>query len=252
MSLAVIGTVAAVAGVGMSAYSMSQAGGSAGGGMVQETAQGRKAADIAAEQYNTYLSEVKPTEEKFIADVMKPTDLQEAAARGKVNADVQQRLSTVTKGMAPSSIMKNSAGASEVAKGMAAFQIKANLGVQEKKVAGMQAITDIGEGKRSTAQLGMNSVAADAQKQAITSAQLNEDRNGATLKGASGLVGAVGSLVKNWPTSGMAPNAPTDYSLGYESPTYQASFSGMAPSAPVQPVQIFEPTGIYQGMTPVI
>ena len=138
MSLVAIGVGAAVVGVGLSAYSLSQQGGASGGGQVQETAQGHKAADIAAEQYNTYMSEVKPTEEKFIADVMQPTDLHEAQQAGKVNADMAQRASGYFTNNTPQNLTRTLSDPSKAATTLATAETAAKLGVQDKKIAKMR------------------------------------------------------------------------------------------------------------------
>lgn len=236
MSLAIIGTVAAVAGVGMSAYSLSQSG-KGGSGQVQETAQGRKAADIAAEQYNMYMTDVKPTEEKFIADVMKPTDVLEARESGKVNADTAQRSAGYFSNNTPDNLTRTLAAPSKAGMDLSSSTTNARIAVQDKKLAGLQAITDIGEGKRSSASLGMNSLAADAQKSAVANAQAAAANRTATINGVGSLIGAVGGMAKNWPAApAVAFNGSTGTVDNY-SPYTDYSGAGMAgPWAP--PVEI--------------
>lgn len=240
MSLAVIGTVAAVAGVGMSAYSLSQSGKGGSSGQVQETAQGRKAADIAAEQYNMYMKDVKPTEEKFIADVMKPTDVLEAREAGKVNADTAQRSAGYSSNNTPDNLIRTLAAPSKAGMDLSSSTINARLAVQDKKLAGLQAITDIGEGKRSTANLGMNSLAADAQKVATANAVASENKRAAIINGTGSLIGAVGGVAKNWPTTPTTPAIDFNGSSGtVENYSPYTDYSGAGMTGPwAPPVEI--------------
>lgn len=234
---AVTGAATAVAG---SVYNMTQGGGSSGGGQVQETAQGLKAANLAAEQYNMYLSEIKPTEEKFIADVMKPTEQLEARERGKINANVAQKVAASSATATPQILSKGLSAPSTLAKTVSNAQIQAGLGVQDKKIAGLQAITDIGEGKKSQALTSMNSIAADAQRNALANTQAKADETGAIIKGIGSVAGAVGAVAKNWPTttpaaSGLTVNYtgnPALTNLGYTG----ADFGYVAPTFVQQPV----------------
>lgn len=233
---AVVTAATAVAGT---AYSMSQGGGSAGGAQLQETAQGKKTAEIAAEEYNRYLAEIKPTEEKFIADVMKPTDVLEARERGKVNADFAQKVAGAQLGSTPQELTSGLSGATKLAKTNSNAQMLAGMGVQDKKLAGLQAITDIGENKRSQAVTGMNNIAADAQKSAMANAQAKADETGAIIKGIGSAAGAVGAVAKNWPASTPAASGltvnytgnPALTNLGYTG----TNFNYSTPSFVTQP-----------------
>jgi hypothetical protein len=191
-------SVSTVAAVGTAAYSLSQ-GGSSGSGVVSETAQGRQAAEMALDQYKTYVTDFKPTEEKFIADVMKPTTTDEAKQMGKVNADIAQK-SAIPAGD-PNRLIRNPGAFSDAAGYMGTSQTKAEQAVQGKQVASEQAVVDIGLGKASSAQLGMDSLASDAQKTAIANKQTSVNNTGNIINSIGSAAGAVGAVAKNWPTS---------------------------------------------------
>lgn len=190
---AVVGVAATVA---STAYSMSK--GSGGGGQVMDNAQGKKAAEIAADQYNTYVRELKPTETKFINDVMQPTTPLENREAAKVNADIQQKMAASDSAIDPNGSTKAIMDKNKVGEAIANSEIQAGLKVQDKKLAALQAITDIGEGKRTQANTALNTVASDAQKVAIARAQADQDKAGAAIKALGSAAGGVGAVAKNW------------------------------------------------------
>jgi len=195
---------AAVASTGVAAYSASQAG---KGGELQETSQGRQAASMALDQYNTYLKEFKPTEQAFIADVMKPTAVEEAKQIGKVNADIAQKMA-VSPGD-PNRLLRNPTKFTDVADYEAKADNNAVQGVQNKQILGEQAVVDIGLGRKNTAQLGMNNLASEAQQNAIAEEKRRTDQSGAITNAVGSGVGAVGGIAKNWPVT------PVDYAGMY-------------------------------------
>ncbi|MFZ4856133.1 MAG: hypothetical protein ACOYL3_07025 [Desulfuromonadaceae bacterium] len=231
---------AAVVGAAASVYSASQAG-KGGGGEVQETAQGQKAAQIAAEQYNMYLSEVKPTEEEFIADVLKPTGALEGREAGKVNADMAQKSAGYFANNTPDNLMRNLSAPAKAGMALGAAQNTARSMVQDKKIAGLQAIVDIGEGKRSNANLGMSSLAADAQRKSVADAQAKQIKQASTVNAIGSVAGAVGGMARNWPTSPTPEFNSFNGTVPSYNPYTDYSGAGMAGpyATPVTPITSF-------------
>jgi len=235
MSLAIIGTVATVASVGMAAAKMAMAPGAGGMGQVTESAQGKTAANIAAEQYNNYLKDMKPTEEKFIADVMKPTTALEQKVQGQVNADINQKISSPAD---PTALNRSIANASKAGEAMGAAQVQGGLSAENSKLTALQAVTDIGEGKRSGAETAINGLAANADKAAMANASAKADKMSGLVNTIGSLAGAAGGLAKNW-NSNSTPwnqssgaidnyNPQTDYSGAGEAGPWAAPDTSMS------------------------
>lgn len=186
----------AVIGAGASIYGASQAG--KGGGNT-ETPQGRAASAMALDQYNTYMTDFKPTELSFISDVMKPTAIEEARQTGKANADIAQKMA-IQPGD-PNRVLRDPTKFTNAATYEGNVDNSVVQGVQNKKLAGEQAIVDIGLGKKNTAQLGMDKLAQEAQGVSIAEQRAKGEKEGAIVNSIGSGVGAVGAIAKNWPSS---------------------------------------------------
>ena len=78
--------------------------GSSGGGGAERiiTEDMRAAAEVATSQWTDYQTRFVPFENKFKADMERDPSTQQAALRGKVNADLAQK--TATAGTAPAGV----------------------------------------------------------------------------------------------------------------------------------------------------
>jgi len=190
-----IGAATAVAGT---AYSIANASGG-GNSNIQETAQGHQAAAMALDQYNTYISDFKPTEQAFISDVMKPTTVKENQQKGIVNADVAQG-SAIPAGD-PNRLLRKPGSFTAEANVDSAAQNNAVMAVRNKQLLGEQAITDVGLGKASNADLTMNNLANSAEQQAIAGKENQQAGQGAIANTIGSAGGAISALGKNWTTT---------------------------------------------------
>lgn len=148
------------------------------GGKIKETELEKANSQVAMEQWEEYKTTYRPTELKFIASVMKDeTGLKERAA-GRVNADIAQKTALPLKGTgvdpsraATSSIFSDIAGVEGTAQALAKQR------TDDRRVTGMQAITDIGQGKAATAQQGFSALAGQSVSEAISRASANQQKN---------------------------------------------------------------------------
>lgn len=165
-----------------------------GGEKVQETPEGKAAAEVAVQQYNTYMQEYRPFENKFIADVMKPTAIKEAKISGKANADLMQKAAIPSD---PSRMLRNPGAVPAMAKIKGRTLNNAVQGVRDQQVAGMQAITDMGMGKEVKAQQGYDALASNATDRAISSEVTAQQGRNAIAGGIMDLAGAGAAIYKN-------------------------------------------------------
>lgn len=174
---------------------------------VPETAEAKALSEVAVDQYNTYMSEYRPFERKFIADVMRPTAIREAKAAGKVNADVMQKMAVTGE---PNKALRDPETFATGAKIKAKAINDVTQKVKDQKVAGMQAITDMGMGKETKAQLGLEALATNATNKAISEELVNQSNDNAITRGVSGTAGAGAAIYKN--LSDNYNNQPADNS----------------------------------------
>lgn len=177
--------------------------GCCGGGSkgVGETAEGKALAEVAVDQYNTYMKNYRPFENKFIADVMKPTAIREAKAAGQVNADVMQKMAVSGD---PNRTLRDPNTFTTAAKVKGKATNNVTQAVKDQRVAGMQAITDMGQGKETKAQLGLESLATNATRRAISEEAADVADSNTMTSGIAGLAGAGAAIYKNLPNSGSA------------------------------------------------
>lgn len=171
--------------------------------------QGQTAAEAAValnarDQYRTYMKNFRPFERKFMDDVLKPTASREAKVTGMANADLaQQSAIPVTD---PNRIAKNPMAFNNKVGGRAI--VNARQAVKDRRIQGMQAITDMGMGKESSARLGFSSLAEDAVKSATVDAQSDVALNNTIAGSAMGAIGGGAAIYSNWnkPTTEEAAN----------------------------------------------
>lgn len=210
MSAAITATVVGVGSLALSTYSVSQAGKSQA---IPETAQGRQAAAMALDQYNTYLKDFKPTEVAFIADTMKPTTVAEASQVGKANADIEQK-SAIPSGVDPNRVVNNPSAFANTAAIESATDTNVRQGVKANQIGKEEALVGVGRGQASSAQLSMDNLATASEQQAIGNKQAQVTQQGQIINGIGSGLGAVGAIAKNWPQTPTIDhyNANTDYS----------------------------------------
>jgi hypothetical protein len=165
---------------------------------VGETVAETTASQVAVNEFNDYMTTIRPFENKFIADVSAPTAAREAAVAGRVNGEIAQKVGTPTinpnRGMDPNSV-------TDVATTAANAQVDANLAVKAQKAAGLQSVIDIGRGKANSAQLGMSGLAS----QSVTKAS-NDALNTRNTKNSNMSAGATGIAI----AAGMSKNLYSD------------------------------------------
>lgn len=201
----VIAAVAAVASTASSVYSMTQGG--SGGSQTPDTYQGIIQAQVAADQWNKYVTDIQPLEKEFISNVVRSPRIDIDLQKGKVNADVMQK-AAIAPGE-PEKVMRSSTFYPELASIESKAENEVSQAVRDKQIAGMQAIGDIGINRKATADLSMRELAASAEKRAIMGREAKIDAMGNVIKGIGQIAGAAGAIAKNWPGSGW-----NDYSPG--------------------------------------
>ena len=157
---------------------------------VQETSAERTNSEVAMEEWNSYQTEYRPTEMKFIASVTKDQTALKKLAAGRVNADIAQKIgSSIPKGIDPSraATSKVFTDTADI-KGQA--MANAQQRVDDRQVAGEQAIVDIGQGKSASAQAGFSSLAQQSAQEAISKALAKQKVNDAVVSGTMTALGA--------------------------------------------------------------
>ena len=194
MSIAAIAV--GVAGLGLSAYQMSQAGKSQ---TIPQTSQGAQSAQMALDQYNTYVKDFKPEEMSYIADVVKPTKVAENQQIGKANADIEQKMA-IQPGD-PNRILRDPTKFTNAANYQQAVDNNVVQGVKNQQIQEEQGLVNTGLGKAGNAISSMDSLAADAQSKAIGEQQAKNNTQGAIINSAGSALGAIGGIAKNWPVT---------------------------------------------------
>lgn len=168
-----------------------------GSNEIPETAAQVEASKVAIDQYNVYMEQYRPFERKFIADVMKPTAVKEGKAAGQVNADIAQK-SAIPAGMDPNRLIKNPTIASNKAEVSGRARNEAVQNVQDQRVQGMQAISDIGMGKATDAKLGFEGLATESLRKAVGEKAADIQVSNAIASGVMGVAGAGAAGYSNW------------------------------------------------------
>ena len=169
-----------------------------------ETAAEKANAEVAMEQWNMYQTNYRPTEQKFIADVIRDQTGMKQVVAGRVNADVaqQQAKTQAIPGMDPSRIASSQAF-NKVADVQGKATADAVQGVDDKQVAGMQAIVDLGQGKSATAQSGFANLASQSVQEAISKTQADRQKSDAYSSAAMTALGGAARVGQNyWGGSG--------------------------------------------------
>jgi hypothetical protein len=177
---------------------------------VPETPEQRAAADVAMEQWRLYQNDYRPFEEKWIKDVTAPTATREAKVASQVNADVAQKTGALPPpGTDPRRFANVTAGNSAPAKVAANAQAIAGQAVKDQRIGGIQAVVDLGMGKKSDADLMGREIAKDSVDKAIGDAQYRQSVNSAYASGAMSALGAGAAIYNN-----MSPPVATASPVG--------------------------------------
>lgn len=188
---------------------------------VQETAQEKALAKVAAEQWNDYQARYKPFENKYMADVLADTAGREAKVKGMVNADVAQKLTQKPSAINPNS-GKMQAGKESLdrANALARGQVAGEQAVKDQQTGAMQTLIDMGRGQATQAQQGMSSLAGAATQEAISSASNRMQTRSAIGSAIGSAVGAGAGML-----GGMGGGGGEFVPDGYASPMGQYSTS---------------------------
>lgn len=177
---------------------------------VPETSQELMNAQVAMEQWQMYTEHYRPTEMKFIADVMRDQTGMKQVMSGKVSADVAQR----TKMRAIPGVDPSRMATSQAFDSAANVQGKATMtaiqGVDDFKLQNMQNIVNLGMGKAVKAGEGFYSLAKQASKTAMADAAAQQRTGDAYNQAiATGLGGAAAVGNNTWWGSGTMPTDET-------------------------------------------
>lgn len=163
---------------------------------IKETSAQIEAQKVAIDQYNMYMKEYRPFEKKFIADVVKPTAMKEAAVAGQVNADVAQQSAVQVD---PSRNLRNTLTAKADVEASAVNE--AQQAVKGQRVKGMQAVSDIGMGKETEANLSFQGIASNSLNKAVAEKKSEIAVDNAIASGVMGAVGTGAAVYNNWSNS---------------------------------------------------
>lgn len=171
---------------------------------VPETAEQRELAAVAAEQWNTYQSEYRPFELKFIKDVTGPTQGREKALAGNINADVAQKATAILPAGTDPRRMATTDTATPVAQVAGKAQATGGQAIKDQRLQGMQTVVDLGMGKATDANLGFQNMATNALQKAAADTTYNNAMSQITGNAIMSGVGAAGAMYANMPSSVQA------------------------------------------------
>jgi hypothetical protein len=163
----------------------------------------------AAKAWNRYVDAYIPNvETPYIQDIISDPTSRENAVMGTVNADV-------AKNAAP--VFKPGTGAIDVpssftpAKVQADAQVAGKQAVGTQRLAAMQGIVDMGRGKQSTVDTGLESLAKTNTADALSRAESDWNSKNSWSNAAGSAAGALANTAANWntPTPSNTPTATT-------------------------------------------
>lgn len=171
-----------------------------GGGGIKKSEQEKALGEIARQQYNNYMQVYRPFEAKYTADVLNNAGARADKVAGRASADVAQQVSRpAITGLDPSA-GKNAA---IVGSNISPFaQSKANLEArqasEDQTASALQGIVNIGQGKESTVQSGMEQSADTAARRAIAQSQIRVGNRRSTMAAIGSAIGAAGAIGQNY------------------------------------------------------
>ncbi|AJE04674.1 hypothetical protein [Geobacter pickeringii] len=178
---------------------------------VQPTAQQRALSDIAAQQFNNYMTTYRPFETKYIADIQGNDAGRQERAAGIANANVAGKPSAIT-GMDPTSgrFMGAVSGSTTTTANATGNAVTgARQAIQGQTLAAQQGLVNLGQGKAAATQSGMETLASNASRSAINDAYLDINNQrftnnmigsgiGAAAYGAKKYGPAIKTGLSNW------------------------------------------------------
>lgn len=155
--------------------------GGKGSNEIKETAAEKELARISMEQWGRYASEMRPFENKWLADIQKDTGAQKAQAAGEVNAllggefDAQRH--ALSRENLAGGVNANSARfkagfadpAQAKATGLATASVK--QAVDDRQLGRKMAAVSVGRGEAAQAQTGLSDLASQAARTEIDKEQ---------------------------------------------------------------------------------
>jgi hypothetical protein len=171
---------------------------SSGPEKAEPTAQQRTLATVASDQYNNYMTNYRPFEDKYQADVMGDTTARTAKVTGRANADVAQSAGAAIKpGVDPTSgrafsEVADTAPATAKSKAI----VKGTQAVENQQVSAEQGIVNMGQGKAATTQAGISDLASNASGRAISDARLRVNNDAFTSNTIGSAVGGVAGMAR--------------------------------------------------------
>lgn len=165
-----------------------------GSSKIPETEAQRANSEVALNEFNDYMSKIRPFENKFIEDISADTTNREARVAGMTNADIAQKVGTQS--INPN-VGFDAGSVSDLATTASGAQIKANRAVKTQKAAGLQAVIDIGRGQANQAQLGLGKLASQSVTEASNAAFNNQAVDDAKMSAGASMLGMSAGLANN-------------------------------------------------------
>lgn len=158
---------------------------------VPETEAEKANAQVAMEQWQMYQDHYRPTELKFIGDVIRDQTGMKQVVAGKVNADLQQKVrSQAMQGTVDPNRIATSRAFDKAANVQAGATADATQMVDNKQLQGKQAIVDMGMGKAAQAQQGFANIATNSVREALSEAEADRTVNDAYASATMTALGA--------------------------------------------------------------
>lgn len=175
--------------------------GGGGDNEIKETAYEKELASIARQELAQYKSDVIPFRNKWIEDVTRKTGDMEQGVAGQVNANVAQKAARATAlpvGIDPSSGMGRSIAPSLAVGNVGAkAALSTNQSVRQARAGGLQSAINVMRGENVDAQHGLQSVAHDSVKEAISDAENDFATRQATASAIGSLIGTGAGMYAN-------------------------------------------------------
>jgi hypothetical protein len=199
-------------------YAVARFKGAGGGAQRIITDDMREEAKIATEEWNRYVSDHLPMEQKFIAAKTKGTEVQQSGLRGQVNADIAQAAKgglTIPAGADPSqSFMKQAGAMTSLAKTTAGALTDVTQKAQDREIQDLGTVVAMGRGQAVEAQGGISGLAESSAASALTKARSEQQARFAEEQGQAKLIGSGLNAAMAGLTYGMGKSALTDVQQG--------------------------------------
>lgn len=162
------------------------------GGGIEVTDEERANAEVAAENWNHYVTDLKPAVEDYVSDVRGDVSGRVEKGKGMGNADLMQKVGSPR-------LNPNKAGSGVADKVMTAksgMELAVTSGVNALHAADLQGVLDAGKGKASTARAGMADIASLAAREALNENELDYNSDVSTGRTIASGVGMAAGMYK--------------------------------------------------------